>query len=294
MQAVRRIKRNRTDLLRMVIGTLLMALSTNLFFAPSGMIPGGFTGLAMILRKVTEPFVAGGIPIWLGTLILNVPLLIFAVLIRGWAFIRRTAAATLLLSAWLWVVPEIDLVSDDLVIVAVVGGALMGLGVGVVFLGKATTGGTDTAAAILQRFLPHLSAAKILPVLDGAIILLSVWSFGLRISCYAIISVVLSGMVSDAVVNGFKNACLAYIISEKHDEISREILSSMERGVTLLPGRGLYTNTERPVLMCAVSRKQLPVLRDLVADTDPSAFLVLAPAREVRGEGFMAYSREEF
>ena len=174
------------------------------------------------------------------------------------------------------------------------GGSLMGAGLGYVFLGKATTGGTDTLAALIQRAFPYLTAARIMPVLDGIIILLSVWIFGFRISMYAIITVVLCGRIADKMISGSKNAFLAYIISEKHHDIAQTILQEMDRGVTMLPATGVYTNQDRPVLLCAVSTRQAVVLRDIVSEIDPKAFFVLSDASEIRGEGFQAYSKEEF
>ena len=137
-----------------------------------------------------------------------------------------------------------------------------------------------------------MSAAKILPVLDGLIILLSVWIFGLNISLYAVISVILSGRIADGLIGTFRNAYLAYIISDHYKEIGERILTDLDRGTTLLPGNGMYTGSDRPVLFCAVSRKQAVTLKELVYETDPQAFVILTDASEIRGEGFMQYSKE--
>lgn len=283
-----------SDLLLIIIGTALMALSTNLFFAPSGMVPGGFTGLAMLLHRASANVIANGLPLWLLNILLNLPLILLAVRIRGRQFLRRTLLATLLFSLWLFLIPEFALSGDDLFLTAVIGGAVMGLGLGLVFYGKATTGGTDTLAALIQHAFPHFTAARILPVLDALIILLSFWIFGLRVSLYAVIAVILGGRIADGMAGLFRNAYLAYIISESHEELSRLIMQRLNRGATLLDGTGVYTNADRPVLFCAVSRKQAVLLKELVYETDPRAFLVLTDASEIRGEGFLLYSTEEF
>ena len=175
----------------------------------------------------------------------------------------------------------------------VIGGALMGFGVGLTFLGKGTTGGTDTVAALINKVQPHISSAKILPVLDGAIILLSVWIFGVRNTLYAIVSVAISGYLSDHVLYGVRNANLAFIISDHNDEIADALLQDMNRGVTRLRGTGMYTDTERSVLMCAVSKRQTVIVKEIVSAIDPAAFLILTDAGEIRGEGFLDYSHEE-
>jgi uncharacterized membrane-anchored protein YitT (DUF2179 family) len=283
----------RKDLLRIFAGTLLMAAATNLFYSPAEMIPGGFTGLAIIIRHLTLSVVKGGIPLWLANIILNVPLILFSILLRGWKFMRRTFIAAVLFSIHLFWIPELSLASDDLLLTSIFGGVIMGVGLALVLNGKATTGGTDTLAALLQRLLPYLSVARILPFLDGAIIVFSAFIFGIPLTLYAIISVVLAGAVADEITSGIKNARMTYIISDHYDTIADRIMNEMQRGVTMLHGTGMYTGSKKPVLMCAVSKKEIVHLRELVSETDPDAFMILVNASEVRGEGFLPYAARE-
>ena len=199
-----RLIRNRErkeDYIKIIVGTLLMALSANFFYTPANMVPGGFTGLAIILQETTRRFAGTPVPVWLWNIILNVPLILISIKTRGWKFMRRTLLASLLFSLWMYLLPEYALADQDPLLIAVIGGGLMGAGLGYVFLGKATTGGTDTLAALIQRAFPYLTAARIMPVLDGIIILLSVWIFGFRISMYAIITVVLCGRIADKMIS---------------------------------------------------------------------------------------------
>ena len=291
----------RRDYLWVIVGTFLMALSANLCFTPAKMVPGGFTGLAIIIKYATAyvmpeglPYgFSGGIPTWLSNVALNIPLILAAVRVRGWKFMRRTFAASVIFSLWLLVIPEYALMGDDLFLTTAFGGALLGTGLGFVFLGKATTGGTDTLGALLQRALPHMSTAKLMQILDAVVILLSVWIFGIHISMYAVISVVLSSRIADGITSGFRNAYFAFIFSPHYQKIADYIMKDMDRGATLLPGTGMYTGQDRPILMVAVSKKQAVILRELVAQIDPGAFMILTDAQEIRGEGFLRYSREE-
>ncbi len=292
-ETMKRVREKRSDLIWIIFGTFLMALSTNLFFTPANMVPGGFTGLAIILKHLTERVIRGGLPIWLANIILNVPLILMTVRIRGFRFIKKTLFAAVIFSAFLYLIPEYPMIPEDLFLVSVIGGALMGAGLGLVFQGKATTGGTDTLAALLQYFMPQFSVAKILPVLDGMIILLAAWIFGIPLTLYAVISVYIAGKVADQFTTGMRNANLYYIISDHHKEISRAIMEELDRGVTKIDGTGMYTNRDKAVLMCAVSKKQTVLLRDIVAETDPNAFMILVDAREIRGEGFLQYTKEE-
>ncbi len=281
------------DYLLILLGTFLMAVSANFFYTPANMVPGGFTGLAIIFQHLTKPFVSGGLPVWFWNILLNVPLILFSIKIRGWKFMRRTLVASVVFSVWLFVLPEFSLVDNNLFLVAVIGGGLMGGGIGLVFMGKATTGGTDTVAALLQRALPHLNTARIMPVLDAVTVLLSIWIFGMEVSLYAIITVILCGRIADGMVTGARNACMAYIISKHTDDISSAIAEQIDRGATILHGTGTYTNRPRQVLMVAVSNRQTALLRDIVSEIDPHAFFILTDASEVRGEGFLSYTKEE-
>ena len=286
-------KEARQNLIWIAVGTFFIALAANFFYTPANMVPGGFTGLAIIIRYLTRPLTEGGIPVWLGNLILNVPLILLAIILRGWRFMRRTLIASLLFSAWLYVLPTQALVENDLFLVSLFGGTIMGIGLGLVFFGKATTGGTDTVAALIQKFLPHVGVARMMPLLDGAVILFSAWIFGIRVSMYAAISVIAAGIVADRLISGFRNAYTAFIVSSRSEEIAGQIMKTLDRGVTGLRGEGMYTRRERPVLMCAVSKKQIADLKELVYTEDPNAFMILVESREIRGEGFLQYSKEE-
>lgn len=287
----------RTDILWISVGTLFMAAATNLFFTPENLVPGGFTGLAIMIRYLTgklAPDIFGkGLPTWVGNVILNVPLILMTIKTRGFRFIRRTLAASLLFSFWLAVIPEFNLAEGDLFLAAGVGGAIMGVGLGWVLLGKATTGGTDTLAALIQTAAPHLSVAKILPVLDGAVIVFAMWIFGVKVSLYALVSVFISGLISNNVVNGAKNSAVAYIVSDAYKEIGDEIMGEMDRGATLLQGTGMYSSEEKPVIFVAVSNKEVVVLKEIVHEIDPHAFMIINDASEIRGEGFLKFSKEE-
>jgi uncharacterized membrane-anchored protein YitT (DUF2179 family) len=275
-----------------VVGTLLMGLSTNLFFSPAHLVTGGFTGLAILIRTWTMNLLEGGIPIWFSNVVLNVPLLLLSIRIRGWNFIRRTLIASVLFSLWLFLIPEYGLV-QSLFLNSVMGGAIMGIGLGYVFLGKATTGWTDTLAALLQHYLPHIRTAKILPYMDGLVILLSVWVFGVESSMFAVVSVLVSGIVSNRVISGARNAYVAYIISDRYEDIAADMMKELNRGVTKIHGVGLYTNVERPMLFCAISDRQVPLVKEIVTKYDRNAFLIISEATEVRGEGFLRYTQEE-
>ena len=282
------------DYLLIILGTGIMGLSVNLFFDPASMVPGGFTGMAMMVSRFSEKFLPVTIPVGAINMILNVPLLIAAIKIRGWGFMKRTVFGAATYSVWMLILPSSSFVADDLAITAIVGGAVMGVGMGFILLGKGTTGGTDTVAALIQKKRPYLDTAGIYPVLDGIIIVIAIWVLGVRPSLYAIVAVVLSGKIANWILGGFRgHVNQAFIISNKYKEIAERLMKELDRGVTLIHSDGMYTMQKRPLLLCAVSKRQTVDLRRIVYETDEKAFVILSDARDIRGEGFKASTTEE-
>ena len=165
------------EYLLIVAGTAVIAVSLQFFLDPDGMVPGGFTGIAIIVKELTKGIVPDGVPLWVTNLILNVPMVPIVLKINGWDFAKRTVAGSLLLFFLLSVIPYVQLMEEpDLFLTSVFGGVSMGIGVGLVFLGKGTTGGTDMCGAILHHFFPYISLPKLMQLLDdaGAVLFLPV------------------------------------------------------------------------------------------------------------------------
>lgn len=278
------------EYLMITVGTALMAFATKILLDPQGLIPGGFTGVAIIVKYLTRDLTEGGVALWVTNLVLNVPLIPIVIKLKGWRFAERTLAGSLLFSFWLAVIPYFQLLEqEDIFLAAVYGGILMGAGIGLVFLGKGTTGGTDMCGAILQHFFPHLSVSKLMQLLDVIITAVGVVVFGIHTALYAILTVYLTAKLSDRMMEGMKSSVMAYIISDHADEIARVIMDTLDRGVTGLHGSGMYTNTEKKILMCVTSPRQLIKIKDIVRAIDERAFVIVNDSREVLGEGFVEY-----
>lgn len=276
------------EYLLIVVGTAIMAVSLQFFLDPDGMVPGGFTGIAIIVKEVTSGVIPGGIPLWVTNLLLNVPMIPIVLKIKGWDFAKRTVAGSLLLSFWLAVIPYVKLFEQpDLFLTSVFGGVSMGIGVGLVFLGKGTTGGTDMCGAILQHFFPHISLPKLMQLLDIIITAVGIFVFGVRIALYSIVVVYLTAKVSDRIMEGSTSAKMLYIISDQSKTIADEILNKLGRGVTGLRGCGMYTNQDKTILICVISPREIARIKDLVLEVDNKAFVIVNDSREVLGEGFV-------
>lgn len=275
------------DYLLIFAGAGLMALAINLAFEPAGMVTGGFTGIAIIVKSVTAQIVPGGIPLWMTNIILNIPLIILGIRMKGARFLAKTIFGAVVLSVWLAVLPVYDIARDDFLLAAIIGGVIQGAGIGLVFAGKGTTGGSDTVAALVQNHLRHYSIAQVMQVVDAVIVLAGAFVFGFTKALYAIIAIYIVAKVSDGLIEGLKFSKAAYIITEEPERMAKAIMEYVDRGVTGIYARGMYSRQEKTMLFCVVAKKQIVQLKDVVREIDPRAFVIVSDAREVLGEGFM-------
>ncbi len=280
------------DYIMVIIGTGLLATSIKCLYDPVGLVTGGFTGLCIVIKEVTEGIVDGGIPLWLSNLILNIPLFLIAWKVKGKRFIWRTIIGTFLLSAWIYVIPAVDLTQQDYFLVAVFGGCIGGAGMGLILLGRATTGGTEMVAVLLQHFLRHYSVVQIMQVLDAMIVLFGLYMFGLKAGMYAIVAIFVTTKVSDGLMEGFKYSKSAFIITDHYEAVADRVLQELDRGLTGLYAKGMYSGTDKCMLYCVVSKKQIVELKDIVSEIDPDAFVIVSDVREVLGEGFLEYNKQ--
>lgn len=277
--------------LMVTIGTALMAIALNIVFEPLGLVTGGVSGIAIIIKHFTEYVIEGGIPLWLTNMVINVPLFIVAFIVLGKKSIINTLYATVTFTVALYIVPSSNVVYEDFILASVFGGVLMGAGLGLVFAYGCTTGGTDLFGSILQKKFPHYSVPQLLLVIDSSIVIIGAVVFGINKALYAVITVYITTKVMDGILEGIKFAKLAYVISDHHEEIANEIMHNVNRGVTSIPVQGMYSNNDKNMLLCVVTKKEIVRLVDLVAQIDPKAFVIVSDAREVLGEGFIEFKQ---
>lgn len=275
------------DYFCILLGTSLMAIAINCIYDPIGLVTGGFTGIAIIVKQLTGGLVEGGIPLWLTNLALNVPVFLLGWKVKGLRFLGRTAFATIALSFWLYVLPVFSMGVEDFVLSSLFGGVIAGIGIGFVFMARATTGGTDMVAALIQHKLKHYSIVQIMQVIDGIVVLIGACVFGIPRALYAIIAIFVTSWLSDWLIEGVKFSKIAFIITDKKDGVTREVLERMNRGLTGWDATGMYSGTGKAVLFCVVGKKEIVDLKEIVANVDQQAFIVVSDAREVLGEGFL-------
>lgn len=276
------------DYAQIVAGSLLVAAGTNLFFVPNNVVSGGVTGLAIIAHHLF------GTPVGMVVLLLNVPLLWLGWRYAGGVrFFVRTVVSVVIMSAAIdlsaaWLVPP----TRDRLLVICYGGLMDGLGMGLVFRGRGTTGGTDVLARLAHRTL-GIGIGQALLAMNVAIFAGAAFVFGAEAVMVALALAFVSARVLDLVQEGFSAARAALIISEHHDRVREAILGQLGRGVTVLKGQGGFTGEERPVLYVVVAQHETGRLKRLVAQVDPAAFVAITPAQEVLGEGFAPHAGED-
>ena len=266
-----------------VLGVLALAASVKFFYSPHSIVTGGVTGLGIALESLL------GVPVWFWNIVFNVPLLIWSARIKGVRFIGKTVFCTAALSFFLYMLEFIPNPNADLVLSSVFGGALSGLGVGLVFRAKASTGGSDLLSVLISGVVKHVSVSRILFVIDSVVVILGIYVFSFEIGLYSIMSIYISSKVVEYVLEGLNFSKAAFIISSKSDEIADKILHTMDRGVTGLAGTGMYTRAGKTVLLTVVSMKEIVSVKEIVKETDSCAFIIVADVREVFGEGFNTF-----
>ncbi len=269
-----------------VVGTFLMASGINLIYEPMSMVTGGFSGIGILLERYLP------VPLWVTTAALNVPLFLIAWKKFGMKFLGKSLFAACVFSLALAVVPSYEIRHIDYLMAALMGGALNGLGLGLVFYNGASTGGSDLLCSLLRIWVPWMSDGAMLMVIDGIIVAFGMFVFGIQNGLYAIVAVLVTSKMMDRILEGMKFAKMLYIISDQDKVIAKLIMEKMERGVTSLEGTGMYSGSGKSVLMCAVSRKEAVSVVNLVKSVDERAFVIVTDAREVMGEGFMQNSQK--
>ncbi|QZY55778.1 YitT family protein [Crassaminicella profunda] len=273
------------DYLLITIGTLIIAFAIVFFLGPNMIAPGGVTGLAIVIKKVI------GIPIDITNLVINTPLFIIGLMVLGKKFGFKTAYGTLMLSLFIRVIITVlgdNMVgTNDLLLASLYGGVMVGVGIGFVFKAGGTTGGTDLAGAILNKYIPSLSIPKLMMCIDLTIVISAgIVNGKLETALYSVMALYIIVKIADFIIEGLNYAKAFFIISNDSEKIGQAIMKDLDRGATILQGRGMYTGKDKDVILCIVDRSQVTKLKNIVNGIDQNAFMMVTTIHEVLGEGF--------
>ncbi|WP_147534101.1 YitT family protein [Bacillus marasmi] len=262
-----------------LVGAAFVAISFNVLLLPNRVASGGVSGISTILYEVM-----GWEPAYVQWS-LNIPLFIAGVLLLGKQFGVKTLVGTVFLPLVVFVTKDWKPWTTDPLLASIFGGVVVGLGIGIVFKGRASTGGTDLAAQIIHKY-SGLSLGTCVAVIDGLIVLSAALVFNIESGLYALLSLYATSKTIDLVQVGLGLSKMAMIITNNEGEVRQAILKVMDRGVTKLVAHGGYTDSERPILMCVFNHTEFTKLKQLVKSIDPTAFVIVMEASEVLGEGF--------
>lgn len=269
------------------VACLIYAAGISLFIDPNDMAPGGFTGLSVILSRI--------FPLETGTiyLILNIPVIMLGIWKFGWKFTTSTLYAIFVVSIATNSIAAFGAATTEPLLGAVFGGALIAVGIGLVFRNSATTGGVDIIVKCLRQKIPHLKTGTLMLMIDAVIVSLSGVIFGnINSVLYSIIAALTTSYVLDIVLYGHDEAKLIYIISDRSEKLTERMLLEIDIGVTLLEGSGAYENKEKKVMMCVVRKQLAHKVEEVVRQEDSSAFMIITNATEIYGEGYKSYFGE--
>ena len=264
-----------------IVGAGIMGISLDLFLVPVHIAAGGVSGVATVIHYLT------GIGVGILILVINVPIFVIGALNFNRKFLYYSLLGTLALSISTQLFSWIPAMTGDSLLSSVIGGAGMGVGLGLVLMVNGTTGGTDILALVLKKRFPSLSIGQFFLLIDGLVI----FSAGIvfrqwEVILYSALALFISSKVVDAILAGVDYAKMVYIVSDHAEKISRGIYNRMHRGVTGLQSISMYTGKNRCVLLCVIRKVELPKLKGVVNGIDPEAFMIISDAREVLGNGF--------
>ena len=264
-----------------LIGALIMALGVSFFLLPNQLSSGGFSGIATIFYYFFK------IPMGTAIIILNAPLFIFAIYKLGKKFFLKLVLGTVLLSIFIDIFNQFKPLTEDRFLACIYGGIIVGLGSAIIFKFHSSTGGSDLISNIVKGFNPNVRISNIIMIFDIIVVSLNVVLFKeIEIGLYSAIAIYLMGKIIDIVFEGIYFTKLIIIVSDKNEEIAKSIGNDIKRGTTGLYGKGMYTNKEKVVLMCAVSRGDIGKVKTVAKKIDPKCFIVITNSREVVGLGF--------
>ncbi|NLL27491.1 MAG: YitT family protein [Bacteroidales bacterium] len=267
-----------------VIGSFIMAAGFVLFVSPFRLAPGGVYGISIVIHHLFNT------PIGLVGLLIDIPLIIIGIKVLGPKFGIKTVMGSVLLSLWITLLEFTygyePLVNDDPLLSSIFGGVLIGFGLGLIFKSKASSGGSDIIAMVLNKYT-KIPVGQLIIAVDGIIVMVSLIAFDdWRIPLYSWVVIFVTGKVVDAIVEGVSYDKTCMIITDKPDEVSKKILKDLSRGGTFIKARGMYSGEEKDIIYTVINRREVAMLQEYIRSIDPNAFMTVIDANEIIGNGF--------
>ena len=269
------------EMLETILGALIMAAGVSLFLLPNQLSSGGIAGVATIFYYLLN------IPMGTVIIAINIPLFLFSMYKVGKMFFLKSTLGTVAMSVFIDLLDKIEPLTNDRFLACIYGGILLGLGTTLLLKAESSTGGSDLISYIAKKYKPTVRSGNIIVIIDIIIIALNVIFFKeIEIGLYSAIAIYIMGKIIDIFFEGINFTKLMIIVSSKSEEIAKQIDKKVARGSTGLYGKGMYTNENKLILVCAAPRNDISKIKELARNIDPHCFIILSNAREVFGEGF--------
>lgn len=269
------------DLILMIIGSLFLSIGTSFFLLPNQLSSGGFTGITTVIYYLFK------FPMGTAIIMLNIPLFIIALFKLGRKFFIKAIIGTGLLSLFLNIFEGIEPVTTDRLLASIYGGIIIGVGTAITLKANASTGGSDLLGNIIAKFKPTAKVGNLIIIVDAIIVGINAIFFReIEVALYSAIAIYLSGQMIDIIFEGTNFTKMIFIVSDKYQEIAKQIGEKIERGSTGIYAKGMYHEEEKIMLWCVASRKETPRIKQIAKKIDPDSFLVISNSREVFGYGF--------
>ena len=276
-----KIRRVIIEILGTILGSFIMAIGVALFLLPNQLSSGGVAGIATITYYLFN------IPMGTMMVLINVPLFLVSIFKMGKYFFVKSMIGTITLSIFIDFLDKFNALTEDRFLACVYGGIILGIGTAILLKVNSSTGGSDLVSYVAKKYKPTVQAGNIIVIIDIIIVTLNMIFFNeIEIGLYSAIAIYLMGKIIDILFEGIDFIKLMIIVSDKSEEISKEIEEKIERGVTGLYGKGMYTNKEKLVLMCAAPRREVARIKMMARKIDPRSFIIITNSREVVGQGF--------
>lgn len=264
-----------------ILGAFIIAIAVSLFLLPNKLSSGGVAGIATITYYLLN------MSMGISMLLINIPLFLMAILKVGKTFFVKSVIGTIGLSIFTDILDKLTPLTHDKFLACIYGGILMGVGTAILLKVNSSTGGSDLASYIAKAYKPTVKVGEIIAILDIIIVVLNmIFLKEIEIGLYSAIAIYIMGKIIDILFEGIYFTKLIYIVSEKSEEIAKEIGKNIGRGTTGIYGKGMYTNKDKLILMCAVTRKDIAKAIQIIRKIDKKSFVIITNSREVLGLGF--------
>lgn len=265
----------------LILGAGIASAGFSFFILPCALVSGGVSGIAVIINHLL------GVSVGIINLGINVPLFLLARKKLGKKFLLKSLIGTVLMSVFIDALPQIDFAQSDMLLAAIFGGMLIGIGLALCFTVGGSTGGIDIITKLILDKYPNFSTGNMILILDGIIIAASMLVMGVEGGLYSLLTVIISSKTIDLITSGYSQAKLYWIISDKSEEISRKIMVELGRGVSFIEVTGAFSQVKKNAIICLVGRQDVIKLKQIIKKADSTSFTFVLPAAEVLGNGFL-------